>query len=208
LLLSFGDGRHPLHEYLEAQNKLLRGVRDLEAKQRDPLPKDGNAFVAMVRDAHATLFRYVFPETAGEFRGPADEVTFGGPSRRNIRDGYPDDAIEEGVKASFRLANRADGPPARRAAAFLAQFFRVHPFSDGNGRIGRFIVQKICRRDGFYVARWDTSGKSRRRYISSLEYAHRGSTRSVEWHDKTIVHLEHWIKRQLSPIDFEDPFAG
>lgn len=192
-------GAYSLDAYREAQDMLLRGVRALEAKQQEPLPESENDFVRAVRDAHRSLFIHVLPKIAGEFRSEMDDVTFGGDGR-NKREGFPHDEVEAGVRASFRLARQAAGTPARKCAAFLEMFFRVHPFLDGNGRIGRFFVQKIGRANGKVIRQWASSGRSRRRYVTALEYAH-------HWHHQGVdglTYLERWISRQMEDADDGD----
>lgn len=53
---------------------------------------------------------------------------------------YMDDLI--------RFANRDDIPALAQAAIAHAQFESIHPFTDGNGRIGRALVNTILRRRG------------------------------------------------------------
>lgn len=52
----------------------------------------------------------------------------------------------EGLRAS--LACTAGQPPAVRAAVAAFGFVYIHPMSDGNGRISRFLINDILRRDG------------------------------------------------------------
>jgi Fic family protein len=47
-----------------------------------------------------------------------------------------------------RFANRTDLPPAIQAAIVHAQFETIHPFSDGNGRVGRALIHVILRKRG------------------------------------------------------------
>lgn len=54
--------------------------------------------------------------------------------------GYLDDMI--------RFANRTDLPVLLQAAVLHAQFESIHPFTDGNGRIGRALVNTVLRRRG------------------------------------------------------------
>lgn len=44
------------------------------------------------------------------------------------------------------FANRLDVPPVIQAAIAHAQFETIHPFADGNGRVGRAIIHVILRR--------------------------------------------------------------
>ena len=46
------------------------------------------------------------------------------------------------------FANRVDLPPVAQAAIAHAQFETIHPFADGNGRVGRAIIHVILRRRG------------------------------------------------------------
>jgi Fic family protein len=45
-------------------------------------------------------------------------------------------------------ANRDDVPPVVQAAAVHAQFETIHPFADGNGRVGRSLIGAILTRRG------------------------------------------------------------
>lgn len=46
------------------------------------------------------------------------------------------------------FANRTDLPAVAQAAIAHAQFETIHPFADGNGRIGRALIHVILRRRG------------------------------------------------------------
>ncbi|MGO4301453.1 Fic family protein [Leifsonia sp. RAF41] len=48
----------------------------------------------------------------------------------------------------LRYANRDDVPVIAQAAIAHAQFESIHPFTDGNGRIGRALIGAIYRRRG------------------------------------------------------------
>src|SRR5512143_3269707 len=42
--------------------------------------------------------------------------------------------------------NRTDLPPVVQAAIAHAQFETIHPFADGNGRVGRALIHVVLRR--------------------------------------------------------------
>jgi Fic family protein len=46
------------------------------------------------------------------------------------------------------FANRTDIPVLAQAAVVHAQFESIHPFTDGNGRIGRALINTVLRRRG------------------------------------------------------------
>lgn len=48
-----------------------------------------------------------------------------------------------------RFAQRTDLPPLLLAAIVHAQFEAIHPFADGNGRVGRALVHVVLRQRGF-----------------------------------------------------------
>ena len=58
----------------------------------------------------------------------------------------PPENVESLMKDLLEFANRDDVPALVQAAIVHAQFETIHPFVDGNGRIGRALVNAILRR--------------------------------------------------------------
>ena len=52
------------------------------------------------------------------------------------------------MKDLLEFANRTDLPPIVQAAVAHAQFEVIHPFTDGNGRVGRGLIHAILRARG------------------------------------------------------------
>ncbi|MGX1806485.1 Fic family protein [Nocardia sp. NPDC055321] len=60
----------------------------------------------------------------------------------------PPELVPELVEDLLIFANRDDLPILAQAALAHAQFESIHPFTDGNGRIGRALISAILRRRG------------------------------------------------------------
>lgn len=60
----------------------------------------------------------------------------------------PAELVERSMADLLRFANRTDVPVVLQAAVAQAQFESVHPFTDGNGRIGRALAAAVVRRRG------------------------------------------------------------
>jgi Fic family protein len=71
------------------------------------------------------------------------------------------------------FVNRDDVSPVAQAAIAHAQFETIHPFGDGNGRVGRCLIQVIFRRRGLaprYIPPVSLLlGANKDAYISGLE---------------------------------------
>ena len=60
----------------------------------------------------------------------------------------PEDQVEPLVLDLVEFLNRDDLPAVAQAAIAHAQFETVHPFIDGNGRVGRCLIHVVLRRRG------------------------------------------------------------
>lgn len=60
----------------------------------------------------------------------------------------PSTTVQEYLVDLIAFSNRDDIPVLAQAAIAHAQFDSIHPFTDGNGRIGRALVNTILRRRG------------------------------------------------------------
>ena len=92
--------------------------RRLLASDRDLLPHHLGAW----RDC---------PVWIGENRGSAD---FEGPSHRQV---------PQMMEDLVRFSRRGDVHPMLHAAIAHAQFETIHPYVDGNGRIGRLLIHRL-----------------------------------------------------------------
>ena len=60
----------------------------------------------------------------------------------------PPDLVAGKMDDLLRFANRTDLPVIGQAAIVHAQFESIHPFTDGNGRVGRALAAAVIRRRG------------------------------------------------------------
>lgn len=99
--------------------------------------------------AHRELFRFNpdEQERAGRFRSTQNWV---GGSDYSPRDALwvppPPETVPSYLDDLFAFCNRDDLPPLVQAGIAHAQFESIHPFIDGNGRIGRALIPAILRR--------------------------------------------------------------
>lgn len=88
-------------------------------------------------------------ERAGTFR--TEPVFIGGTTPKDAEYvGPPADRVDDLVADLVDFVNtRQDLSPTVVAAVAHAQFESIHPFHDGNGRVGRCLVHTVLRRGGF-----------------------------------------------------------
>jgi Fic family protein len=134
----------PHAEMIVANVRAMRAALELA----DHLNAD--AILAM----HDTLMRPSEPEIAGRWRD--DQVWIGGRARA-FGPGTPHDAdfvppvaarVEPAIDDLMAFIARNDLPALAQAAVAHAQFETIHPFPDGNGRVGRALVQAMLRAKG------------------------------------------------------------
>jgi Fic family protein len=84
---------------------------------------------------------------AGQLR--EEQGWFGGDSPPNAEYvGPPHQYVPDLVDDLCRFMNRDDLSPVAQAAIAHAQFELIHPFGDGNGRVGRALIHVLFRRRG------------------------------------------------------------
>lgn len=102
-----------------------------------------------VLEAHRALFARHPDEAhrAGTYRTTQNWI---GGSDYSPRDALhvppPPELLSDYLADLFAFADRQDLPPLVQAAVAHAQFESIHPFIDGNGRIGRALIQAVLRR--------------------------------------------------------------
>ena len=103
-----------------------------------------------LRDVHELLFRGTRDEQyAGVIR---DEQNWIGGRANNPSDAEsippPPEYVRPLLEDLCSFVNRGDVQPIIQAAVVHAQFETIHPFIDGNGRVGRALIHVVLRRRG------------------------------------------------------------
>ncbi|MGN8050021.1 Fic family protein [Curtobacterium sp. 22159] len=141
----------------------------------------GTITEAAVLDAHRSLMRDdpVDGRYAGRWRDVQNWIG-GGLTPRTARHVPPPPALVPALMDDlFAFLDRDDLHPIAQAAIGHAQFESIHPFTDGNGRIGRALIAAVLRRRGLTrvvtVPVASALVAERNRYFWHLECFRRGS---------------------------------
>ena len=109
----------------------------------DPGPLDGTLLKSwhsrLMRNSTTTEERHI-----GEYR---DELGWVGGSnpRMATHVAAPEALIAVAMEDLFTFAARDDIDPVTQAAIVHAHFETIHPFADGNGRLGRVLIGRLLR---------------------------------------------------------------
>lgn len=107
--------------------------------------------LAAITSAHQALMRDAPGESpfAGQLRTMQNWIGGSDYSPRGaLYVPPPEDAVPRYMEDLLAFANRGDLPALMQAAIAHAQFESIHPFTDGNGRIGRALINTVLRRRG------------------------------------------------------------
>jgi len=104
----------------------------------------------LVREVHGTLLTRGrgAGKQPGEFRGSQNWIGGTRPGTAQYVPPPPDE-LEPSMAALERFLHAPDAPGALVKAALVhVQFETIHPFLDGNGRVGRLLIALVLHHDG------------------------------------------------------------
>lgn len=128
---------------------VIGNIRAMEAAIR--LGEDAEAITAAdILGIHRTLMEATNDRAyAGRIREEQNWIGGDSNSPRNAEFiPPPEDEVPRLLTDLCEFANRDDLPAVAQAAVAHAQFETIHPFVDGNGRVGRALIQVLLRRRG------------------------------------------------------------
>ena len=101
-----------------------------------------------LRDIHRTLLRFTADAPiAGKLRDGTGWIGGSAPTTAAYVPPPPEE-VSRLTEDLCVFVNRTDVPTLFQAAVAHAQFETIHPFPDGNGRVGRCLIHTILRRRG------------------------------------------------------------
>lgn len=134
----------PLHDAMEVSNHVAALERGLQLMQ-DGLPP----CIRLLREVHAVLLSrsHDSGKTPGDFRRSQNWV--GGTRPGNaVFVPPPHSEVPNCMAALERFLNERELPALIRAALAHVQFETIHPFLDGNGRVGRLLIALLLHDAG------------------------------------------------------------
>lgn len=165
-----------LEEGISPSGKSIEDVKEAEAHQKvffDMLSYRKDLSLQVVLYWHKKLFEETKPDIAGQIRRHGVRITgskFTPPSPVELN---------PLLRQFFSWYNRSKASmhPVELAALVHLKFVTVHPFSDGNGRISRLMMNFILNKNGYPMLNIEYKGG--RRYYSALERAQVNSNERV-----------------------------
>ncbi|MGX1933463.1 Fic family protein [Microbacterium resistens] len=138
--LSLDDTERILAGRLPVRGSDLREVyeaRNLAAVTTDMLSRRDPLTIALILQWHGSLMAGIRDDIAGRFRRGDEWVRVGGHVGANPA--FVPDLLTDALR---RFHDEAEGAPIDAIARFHCEFEIIHPFVDGNGRIGRVLINK------------------------------------------------------------------
>jgi Fic family protein len=152
-----------------APSKPLKDIRETESHAK--------VFLAMLKTKermseklllkwHRDIFEETKPDIAGQFRHYVVRVgSYVAPDWRDL---------ENLVKQLITFVNESKLNPVEIAARAHFMFEKIHPFGDGNGRIGRLLMNCILWKNGYPMLILEY--RKRKSYYKALQRTEEGFT--------------------------------
>ncbi|MCL4436951.1 MAG: Fic family protein [Thaumarchaeota archaeon] len=157
-----------LEEGISPSGKSMEDVKEAEAHQKvffDMLSYRKDLSLQVVLHWHKGLFEETKPDIAGQIRRHGVRISgskFIPPSPVELNP-----LLRQFF--GWYIGQKAKMHPVEFAALVHLRFVTVHPFSDGNGRISRLLMNFILNKHGYPMLNIEYKG--RRTYYNALERA-------------------------------------
>ena len=124
--------------------------------------------VDVIKEIHRIVFRNS-KSFAGKLRKKGEEVVVMGSGGKIVHEGAPQARINHLLKelVNWYQKNKNKYPALILAAVVHNQFENIHPFADGNGRVGRILLNNILIKHNLPPMNIDF--KNRMEYYRSLQ---------------------------------------
>ncbi|MEK6893704.1 MAG: Fic family protein [Nanoarchaeota archaeon] len=122
----------------------------------------------LIKEIHKIVFKNS-KDFAGQFRKPGEEVVVMGRMGNILHEGAPQSRVVALLNelVCWYNQNKKVYPALILAAVVHNQFENIHPFRDGNGRVGRILLNNILIKHGLPPINIDF--KNRGEYYASLQ---------------------------------------
>ena len=122
----------------------------------------------LIKEIHRIIFKNSKP-FAGEFRKKGIEVVVADANGNVIHRGAPAEFIPRLLKelTEWYNNNKDEYPPLVLAAVIHNQFEMIHPFQDGNGRVGRILLNNILLKNNLPPLNIEL--RNRKEYYAALQ---------------------------------------
>lgn len=171
-----------LREINEIQN--FKKVQTFRNKYKGKVTPD------FIRTLHSFIMNNIDYESAGVFRR-TDDIGIVGCDLRVTPSIMIEDEIEESIEEYYTSIKNGKYP-FEQAVLFHYRFEMIHPFADGNGRVGREVFNYLLQKEGYPKLLF--LGKDRNDYISALKMGNDGN------YSEMISLFAELIMRQRSEI--------
>ena len=166
--LSLGETSRLLLEGITPGGKPVEDVKEAEAHQKvflAALEYAGDLSLPLVLDWHWKIFQQTKPDIAGKVRRHAVRI-----AGSNYVPPTPVE-LQALLTELFEWYDRrsAHVHPVELAALVHFKFVTIHPFSDGNGRLGRLFMNFVLNRHGYPML--SIEYRRRAAYYRALERA-------------------------------------
>ncbi|MFH0973428.1 MAG: Fic family protein [Candidatus Micrarchaeota archaeon] len=151
----------------------------------------------LVLEIHRIVFENSKP-FAGKLRAKGVEVVVADAFGNVVHRGAPSASVKRLLVelAEWYDENKKKLPPLVLAAVVHNQFENIHPFQDGNGRVGRLLLNNILLKHGMPPVNIEL--KNQREYYAALQaYEHEGNLKpTLQLLVKEYKFLKRLLKRE------------
>lgn len=124
--------------------------------------------IDLIKKLHSIVFKNS-KGFAGQLRQPGEEVAVRTSTGTIVHEGAPQSRVKSLLVELIKWYNKNKGkyPALVLAAVVHNQFENIHPFADGNGRVGRLLMNNVLIKNKLPPVNIDL--KNTREYYNSLQ---------------------------------------